>query len=149
MPSVELNVQSAKTQMISAPISRMSAVRRPEGEIRYVFIYPLNVVTFKRCNVQTCLEHRKLLHVRLIGLGRRGRLTFGSLTLGLSQKLRQAPEIRLNQRPVLCLMQRGRRVHHRNDQPAADPARLAVNARDLLTRKPSGHREAPECDDHP
>src|SRR5262249_61381658 len=100
MPSVELNVQSAKTQMISAPISRMSAVRRPEGEIRYVFIYPLNVVTFKRCNVQTCLEHRKLLHVRLIRLGRRGRLTFGGLTLRLGQELKPGPGNPPNPPPV-------------------------------------------------
>jgi len=35
---IRLNVQSAKIQMISAPTSKISAVRRPEEEIRYVFI---------------------------------------------------------------------------------------------------------------
>src|SRR4029079_15876330 len=42
IPSVDPNVQSAKIQIISAPISRISAVRRPEDEIRYVFIKPYN-----------------------------------------------------------------------------------------------------------
>ena len=54
------------------------------------------------------LKHRQLLKIRRIRLGRRGGLLFGGLALGLFQEFRQTAEIRLDQRPVLHLMQRGR-----------------------------------------
>src|SRR5206468_8917667 len=95
------------------------------------------------------LEHRQLLKIRRILLGRCSGLLFRGLALGLLQELRQTTEISLDQRPVLHLMQRSGWMHHRHNQPASNPARLTMNARDLLARKPLCHREAPQRNNHP
>lgn len=59
----------------------------------------------------------------------------------------QSFEISTEEWTILRLMQRCRRMHHRNDRPAINLARLAVDAHDPLARKPSRHREPPERDD--
>src|SRR6266487_3577588 len=146
MPSVLRNVQSAKAQMISAPTSKISAVRRPEGESRYVFISYRSQVAIVPY-IATCglLKHRKLFRPRVFRLWRRGG---GGLALGLGQELGQAAKIGFDQRAILRLVERGGGVHHRHDKPPANLLRLTVDARDLLALKPLRHREAPECDDH-
>src|SRR5687767_8197130 len=156
MPSVLRKVQSANAQMISAPPSRMIAVRRPEEEIRYVFINTRIIYDVVRSAyserllthyaLRNTLKHRKLFHPRLFRLRWWGSL--GGLTFGLGQELGQAAKVGLDQRTVLWLVQRSGGVHHRHNQPATYAPRLTVNPRNLLAGKPLGHRETPKRDDH-
>lgn len=67
---------------------------------------------------------------------------------GLGDDLGKLAEVIFNFTFERWLMQRRGRVIHGHHPLATDPFRLAVNGGDLGTRQVTGHRVAPQCDDH-
>ena len=91
-------------------------------------------------------EHRTLEQIKLFRMQHRISSS-GSILLG--QDRGNAGEIPLDVGPVLGLMQRRRRVKHRQDHLIPNPGGNAVYLGDARPGQKSGHRVASQRDDEP